>query len=89
MKGVSTVEIEQIQQAFQDIKQKAEDLEAEMLPDIELLYIVVNKKTNVEIYAQGEYEEDSYKNAVPGTVLDCHNGLQQPSKGPVEFYLVS
>ena len=37
------------------IKHKAEDLEVEMLADIELLYIVVNKKTNVEIYAQGEF----------------------------------
>lgn len=53
------------------------------------MYIVVNKKTNVEIYAQGEYEDDSYKNPVPGTVLDSHNGLQQPSKSPVEFYLIS
>ena len=43
------------------------------MPDIELLYIVVNKKTNKEIYAQGIYEDDSYKNAVPGTVLDSHN----------------
>lgn len=51
MKAVSTVEIEQIQQAFQEIRQKTEELEADSIPETELLYIVVNKKTNMEIYA--------------------------------------
>lgn len=38
--------------------------------DITLAYISVNKKTNVELYAQGMYEDDSYKNCVAGTILE-------------------
>ena len=36
---------------------------------IDCLYVVVTRKTNVELYAQGFYE-DGYKNVIPGTVLD-------------------
>ena len=64
--------------------------------DIELIYIGVNKKTNLEIYLQGPYEDDSYKNVVPGTVIDSHSGITSSggvngdgSPKPVDFYLVS
>ena len=50
----------------------------------------MSKKTNVEIYAEGFYT-DSFKNAIPGTVLD--NGITSAKLGegqPVqEFFLVS
>ena len=36
---------------------------------IQMAYISVAKSSNVELYAQGFYE-DSFKNAIPGTVLD-------------------
>lgn len=61
MKAVSQIESEQIIEAF-------EELDSEGL--IKLIYIVVNKKTNLEMYAQGEWENDSYKNPIPGTVID-------------------
>ena len=51
-----------------------------------MLYIIVNKLSNVEIYAQGIYEDDSYKNAVSGTVLDHESGLFRKQH---EFYLIS
>lgn len=62
--------------------------------EIELLYISVNKRTNLEIYLQGPYEDDSYKNVVPGTVIDSHSGVASSGGGPtdskpVEFYLIS
>ena len=48
------------------------------------MYIVVNKKTNTEVYAQGIYE-DTYKNPVPGTVLDVP---QDKENAPIIFYMV-
>jgi aubergine-like protein len=80
MKGICSIEIEQIYQAF-----------AEIECEIELLYVVANKRTNLEIYAQGLYEDDSYKNVVSGTVLDHHSGIASAGSEhqPVEFYLIS
>ena len=40
--------------------------------------------TKLQIYAQGIYEEDSYKNCIPGTVLEEFRPTSHPS-----FYLVS
>ena len=51
---------------------------------IKCLYCVVSRHQHVEVYAQGFYE-DSYKNTVPGTVLD--NGIT--AKNQNEFFLVS
>ena len=76
MKAVSQLEVEQINAAF---------LEIETENEIELCYIVVNKKTNTELYAQGVWEDDSYKNPVPGTVIDCHSDLTRAT----EFFLIS
>ena len=78
MKAVSSIETSQIEEAFKEIENETEN-------KIELCYIVVNKKTNTEMYAQGEYEDDSYKNPVPGTVIDVHSGICQPN----EFFLIS
>ena len=52
---------------------------------------MVNKRTNLEIYAQGIYEDDSYKNVVSGTVLDHNSGIASvgSEKNPMEFYLIS
>jgi aubergine-like protein len=76
MRAVSQLEVEQILAAFSEIESEDE---------IELCYIVVNKKTNTELYAQGVYEDDSYKNPVPGTVIDCHSDLTRAT----EFFLIS
>jgi hypothetical protein len=56
--------------------------------EIRLIYVVVNKKSNVEVYAQGFYE-DSYKNVVPGTVVDTF--ITSPKNDLIlnEFFLVS
>ena len=55
---------------------------------VKCLYCVVTRNQQVEVYAQGFYE-DSFKNAVPGTVL--HSGITSASKhlAQSEFYLVS
>ena len=39
---------------------------------IKFIFATVSRKTNVELYSQGFYE-DSFKNIIPGTVLD--NGI--------------
>lgn len=76
MRAVSQIETEQILEAFAEVETESE---------IQLCYIVVNKKTNTELYAQGEYEDDSYKNPVPGTVIDCHSNIARAQ----EFFLIS
>jgi hypothetical protein len=54
---------------------------------IELAYISVKSKTsNIEIYAQGFYE-DSFKNAVPGIILD--NSITNSSEEIQEFYMLT
>ena len=45
---------------------------AEFDHPINCIFVVVTRKTNIELYAQGFYE-DSFKNVIPGTVLD--NGI--------------
>jgi hypothetical protein len=40
----------------------------------------------MELYAQGIYEDDSYKNAVSGTVLDFESGI---TATPTEFFLIA
>ena len=45
-----------------------------------------SKPTNIEIYAQGFYE-DSFKNAVPGTIID--NMITNSSEDVHEFYMLS
>jgi len=57
------------------------------------MYVVVNRRTNVEVYAQGFYS-DSFKNAVPGTVLDTGvtSNLANQNESPHpqhEFFLIS
>ena len=54
---------------------------------VKCLYCLVKRSANVEVYAQGFFE-DSYKNVVPGTVLT--EGIAKP-EGAVadEFLLVS
>ena len=42
---------------------------------------MVNKKINLELYGQGVYEEDSYKNVVQGTVIDSHSGIASGGSG--------
>lgn len=34
-----------------------------------MIYVSVNRLTKTELYAQGIYEDDSYKNCVPGTIF--------------------
>lgn len=86
MQAMKEVEVEQVKKAC-----------AEFDHPISCIFVVVTRKTNVELYAQGFYE-DSFKNVVPGTVLD--NGItnthlsQQgvPTSDSLiqqEFYLVS
>ncbi len=41
-----------------------------VLDEIPLAYISVNSRVQTEIYAQGVYEDDSYKNVIAGTVLE-------------------
>ena len=55
---------------------------------VKSLYCLVQRSANVEVYAQGFYT-DSFKNAVPGTVLT--EGIQQQASQETsdEFYLVS
>lgn len=55
-------------------------------PAIELLFITVNKMSRMEVYAQGVYEDDSYKNTVSGTVLDFESEVTSSTN---EFFLVS
>jgi hypothetical protein len=64
MKAIASIEVEAIKQAINEEES-----------EIQLLYIVVSKKTNFEMYAQGIYEEDDYKNVVPGTVIDSRSGI--------------
>ena len=77
MQAMKEVEVEQLKKAC-----------AEFDHPIGCIFVVVTRKTNVELYAQGFYE-DSFKNAVPGTVL--HSGITSASKdlAQSEFYLVS
>ena len=86
MQAMKEVEVEQLKKAC-----------AEFDHPIGCIFVVVTRKTNVELYAQGFYE-DSFKNVVPGTVLD--NGitstLPSSSGSPdaealvhQEFFLVS
>lgn len=53
-------EVSLINQAYQELVGE----------DAPLVYIHVNQVTKAEIYAQGTFEHDSYKNAVAGTVLE-------------------
>ena len=86
MQAMKEIEVEQLKKAC-----------AEFDHPIGCIFVVVTRKTNVELYAQGFYE-DSFKNVVPGTVLD--NGItstlpasQEPSDSDAlahqEFFLVS
>ena len=54
--------------------------------DVKCLYCLVTRSAHVEVYAQGFYT-DSYKNAIPGTVLS--QGVTQSRDGATEFYLIS
>jgi len=72
--SLKSTEVAQIEQAIKAVSE-----------DIKLLYVLVAKKTNVELYAQGFYA-DSYKNIVPGTVIDSQ--ITSPSSLH-EFFLVS
>lgn len=81
IRSICQIEIESINQAFAEVEvEKMSDSEDK----IGLMYIVVNKKTNTEVYAQGIYE-DTYKNPVPGTVLDVP---QDKENAPIIFYMV-
>jgi aubergine len=55
---------------------------------IRFIYVVVTKKSNVELYAQGFYT-DSFKNIVPGTVVDSFVTAPKSEFMLNEFYLVS
>jgi len=79
LKATCQSEVDQIHQAFAEVQ-------AADQPAIELLFITVNKMTRMEIYAQGIYEDDSYKNTVSGTVLDFESEVTSSAN---EFYLVS
>ena len=44
------------------------------LHKIDLYFTVVNQRTNLEIFAQGFYE-DSFKNVVPGIVTQAQGSI--------------
>ena len=86
MQAMKEVEVEQLKKAC-----------AEFDHPISCIFVVVTRKTNVELYAQGFYE-DSFKNVVPGTVLDSGITSTLPSSpgsldaealARQEFFLVS
>lgn len=77
------------QNQFKDLaKIEVEEMLKVLKPlGIELAYISVKSRTsNIEIYAQGFYE-DSFKNAVPGIILD--NSITNSSEEIQEFYMLT
>ncbi|CDW87091.1 macronuclear development protein 1 [Stylonychia lemnae] len=76
LESVSSMEIGQIMSALKDLEMKQDQ--------VKLMYIIINKRINTRLFAQGELE-NHFKNPIPGVVVNS----AITEKNMREFYLVS